>query len=139
MIWWSGALEEAVRTKTVHSMPENLQIIESDSNIGNVLVTLSAAKDQDSHSGFIKSVVVGNEILKSKITIYDVGSLSDEMLAAITRHEFRHATDLGHSASPKDIMASNTGMQIPYMPECNISAIILHYAGNESSQAACEN
>lgn len=139
MIWWSGALEEAARTKTVHSIPENPQIIESDSKIGNVPITLSAAKDHDGHSGFTKSVVVGNEILKSDITLYDVSSLSDEMLAAITRHEFGHAIDLGHSASPKDLMEPNTGIQIPYMPECSISAIILLYDGNESSQAACEN
>ncbi|MCI0564253.1 MAG: matrixin family metalloprotease, partial [Nitrososphaera sp.] len=120
---WKGALDKASATETKYSVPTKFRIIESDDGVGDIIITLSTSKDQDGYSGFTKSTVEGNQILKSQITIYDVDSLSDEMLSAITRHEFGHAIGLGHSTAPEDLMAPDISMQIPYISECDVSAI----------------
>lgn len=137
-VGWKGALEEAAKTKTEYLIPSNLKIIESGSGIGNVIITLSTAKDHDGYFGFTKSTVEGNEVLKSQITIYDVDSLSDEGLAAIVRHEFGHAIGLGHSTAPEDLMATTINTQAPYISECDVSAIIRLYEGNAMDKMVCD-
>lgn len=135
---WKGALDKASATETKYSVPTKFRIIESDEGIGDVVITLSTAKDQDGYSGFTKSTVEGNQILKSQITVYDVDSLSDDMLSAIIRHEFGHAIGLGHSTAPEDLMAPDISMQVPYISECDVSAISHLYDGVAMSSTVCE-
>lgn len=137
-VGWKGALQKAAETKTDYSIPFNFKIIETDSEVGNIIITLSTAKDQDGYSGFTKSVVEGNEILKSHITIYDVDSLSDEMLEVIIRHEFGHALGLGHSTAPEDLMAPTISMLAPYISACDIDAIKKLYDGMAMNNVVCE-
>lgn len=137
-VGWKGALEKASATETKYPVPTRFKIIESGDGVGNIIITLSSAKDQDGYSGFTKSTVEGNEILKSQITIYDVDSLSDDMLAAIVRHEFGHAIGLGHSTAPEDLMAPNISMQVPYISECDVSAVAQLYDGVAMSRTVCD-
>ncbi|TBR23275.1 MAG: matrixin family metalloprotease [Candidatus Nitrosotenuis sp.] len=134
---WKGALEESSMTKTKYAIPTKFKIIESESEIGNIIIELSALKDQDGYSGFTKSTVDGNEILKSQIVIYDVDSLSDDELATIVRHEFGHAIGLGHSTAPEDLMAPTINMQIPYISECDADAISQLYDGVAMDKTVC--
>ncbi len=134
---WRGALEESSMTKTEYTIPTKLKIIESESDIGNIIIKLSTLKDQDGYSGFTKSTVDGDEILKSQIVIYDVNSLSDEGLAAIVRHEFGHAIGLGHSTAPEDLMAPTINMQTPYISECDADAISQLYDGVTMDKTMC--
>ena len=137
-VGWRGALDKASETETKYTVPTRFRIIESNDDIGDIVITLSTAKDQDGYSGFTKSTVEGNQILKSQIIIYDVDRLSDDMLAAIVRHEFGHAIGLGHSTAPEDLMAQDISMQFPYISECDVSAIVQLYDDVAMSRTVCD-
>ena len=134
---WTGALKHAVTKDTLYNIPTDFNVITSNGGEGDVIITLSNLRDGDGYTGYTKSVVDGNEILKSFITIYDVTNLTDEQLGTILRHEFGHALGLGHSTAPEDLMAPNIDMTVPYISECNINAIRDLYNGMQGS-TVCE-
>lgn len=134
---WAGALKQAQNKDTVYNIPTEFNVLTSSGGEGDIIITLSNLRDGDGYTGYTKSVVDGNEILKSFITIYDVNNLSSEELGTIVRHEFGHAIGLGHSTAPEDLMAPNIDMTIPYISECNVDAIVELYNGIQGS-TVCE-
>ena len=134
---WSEALKQVSNIETKFNIPTNFNVNKSYDGEGNVIITLSNLKDSDGFTGYTKSIVDGNEILKSFITIYDVSNLTDEELSTIVRHEFGHALGLGHSTAPEDLMAPTIDMTIPYISQCNIAAIEDLYNGIQGS-TVCE-
>ena len=134
---WAGALKHIASKDTLYIIPTDFNVITSNGKEGDVIITLSNLRDGDGYTGYTKSVVDGNEILKSFITIYDVTNLTDEQLGTILRHEFGHALGLGHSTAPEDLMAPNIDMTVPYISECNINAIRDLYNGIQGS-TVCE-
>jgi len=134
---WAGALKNTASKDTLYNIPTNFNVITSNGGEGDIIITLSNLRDGDGYTGYTKSVVDGNEILKSFITIYDVTNLTDEQLGTILRHEFGHALGLGHSTAPEDLMAPNIDMTVPYISECNINAIRDLYNGIQGS-TVCE-
>ena len=134
---WAGALKNTSSKDTLYNIPTDFNVITSNGGEGDVIITLSNLRDGDGYTGYTKSVVDGNEILKSFITIYDVTNLTDEQLGTILRHEFGHAIGLGHSTAPEDLMAPNIDMTVPYISECNINAVIDLYNGIQGS-TVCE-
>ncbi len=134
---WLGALRQASNEETIYNLPTDFNVIKSYGGEGDIIITLSNIKDNDGYTGYTKSIVDGNEILKSFITIYDISNLSDEELTTIVRHEFGHALGLGHSTAPEDLMAPTIDMTVPYISECNIDAIIDLYNGLQGS-TVCE-
>ncbi len=134
---WSGALKQVSDIETKFNIPTNFNVNKSYDGEGDIIITVSNLKDSDGFTGYTKSIVDGNEIVKSFITIYDVSNLTDEELSTIVRHEFGHALGLGHSTAPEDLMAPTIDMTIPYISQCNIAAIEDLYNGIQGS-TVCE-
>ena len=137
---WKGALNDVQNeiVSTEYQFPLDFNIMGSNGGEGDIVITLSSLRDVDGYSGYTKSIVEGNEILKSFITIYDTGNLDEEELSTITRHEFGHALGLGHSTAPEDLMAPTIDMTYPYISECNAAALIELYNGGQDTQVVCE-
>ena len=137
---WAGALETSSQSTTEYFIPANLEVIDSESGAGDIIILLKKEKNGDGFSGWTRSIADENQnqILKSGITIYDVDNLSDDQLKTIVRHELGHAFGLAHSSDPEDLMYPVVKTAYPYISECDLDAIVLLYDGGKSSQVVCE-
>lgn len=134
---WSGALKQASQTPTKFTIPTSFSINEGSTN-GDIAIILSTLESPDGYSGFTRSTVENNQILKSTITIYKADQLSSAELETIIRHEFGHAVGLIHSSDPYDLMHSTIETNYPFISNCDISAITHLYDGNANDKAVCE-
>ncbi len=135
---WQGVLDHINEIETKYYLPSNFKISDSKTNEGRIVIVLSNLKDSDGYTGYTKSILDGEEILKSTITIFDANNLSSEELATIVRHEFGHALGLAHSTAPEDLMAPQISTPHPYISECNVDAILQLYMGNKDSLVTCQ-
>ena len=136
---WLGALTIAGEKPSLHNLPQKIEIISSADEAGDVVIYLETISDEDGITGFTKSTVEDDKILKSRITIYDVDGLSNENLSTITRHEFGHALGLAHSTAVEDLMHPTINLELPYISECNIEALMSLYDGSDLGKITCEN
>ena len=134
---WAGALKQASQTPTKFTIPTSFSITDSSTN-GDITIILSTLESPDGYSGFTRSTVENNQILKSTITIYKANQLSSAELETITRHEFGHAIGLIHSSDPSDLMHSVIETNYPFISDCNISAVTHLYDGNSNDKVICE-
>ena len=134
---WGGALKQASQTPTKFTIPTSFSINES-STTGDISIILSTLESPDGYSGFTRSIVENNQILKSTITIYKADQLSSAELETIIRHEFGHAVGLIHSSDPYDLMHPTIETNYPFISNCDISAITHLYDGNANDKAVCE-
>ncbi len=137
-VGWEGALTRAYSQPTTSYIPQKFDISESPSESGDIVIILTNDVNPDGISGYTKSIVDGNQILKSKTTIYGASQLDVNQLEAITRHEFGHAMGLAHSTAPEDLMYATIQTDYPYISGCDIDAIKGLYNGNEYSQVICK-
>ena len=79
-----------------------------------------------------------NQILKSRITIFDVNSLSPAALETVVRHELAHALGLAYSSAPEDLMCPVIETNFPYVSECDVDAMTALYGGGNNSEVICE-
>ena len=135
---WAGALEDARKESTLYNIPDIKIIESSESYKADIIISLFNHRDSDGYSGYTNSIVEGNQILKSNITIYQANELSENGLETIVRHEFGHALGLAHSTAPEDLMAPIVTTPYPFVSECDVDAIVSLYNGNELSQVVCE-
>lgn len=135
---WKGALESISSEQTKLFVPSQIEIIESASGEGDIVIEFTDLVNGDGYSGYTKSLTEGNQILKSSIIIYDVDSLTAEQIATIVRHEFGHALGLAHSTAPEDLMAPVVQTNYPYISECALEALRSLYDGSQNSQIVCE-
>lgn len=136
---WSGSLNDAAELySTKYPIPNSFDIIESGRGEGDIIINLSNLKDGDGIAGYTKSIVDGNEILKSHITLFDVQNLSESQLSTIALHEMGHALGLGHSTAPEDLMYPVIETNFPYISECDVSAIVALYNGEIEGEVVCE-
>lgn len=135
---WVGALEKAAERPTKFTIPKNIEIIESDAGGGAITIELTNLKDPDGFAGYTNSVVDGNQILKSRIIIYEVDKLTDEKLTTVVRHELGHAFGLGHSTATEDLMNPVVKTKYPFISECDINAFVSLYDDKKSSEVVCE-
>ncbi len=135
-VGWAGALTNTPETEI--PIPKNFEVLNSQQSNGDIVVILSNIKDRSGNTGYTKTILEGEEIVKAFITIYDVDSLSKTQLGTIMRHEFGHALGLGHSTAPEDLMAPTIDMTYPYISECNITAIVDLYNKDSDGRTICE-
>lgn len=135
---WEGALTDAYSQHTTSYIPQKFDISGSPSASGDIVIILTNDVNPDGLSGFTKSLADGNQILKSKITIYRASELSAVQLEAITRHEFGHAMGLAHSTASEDLMHATIQTDYPYISGCDIDAIVGLYDGKQRSEVICK-
>lgn len=135
---WQGALDYLSSKDTKYNIPKEINVIESKNGEGQIIINLSNEVNSDGYSGFTKSIVDQNQILKSTITIYDMNELSSVQLETIVRHEFGHALGLAHSTAPNDLMYPIILTDYPYISQCDLDAIVALYDGKESSDVICQ-
>jgi hypothetical protein len=135
---WQGALAAASSHQTKFYIPQKFEIDDSGNNDNQIIIILTNDKNPDGLSGYTKSIIDGNHILKTTITIYGANDLSAERLTTIMRHEFGHALGLAHSTAPEDLMAPELTTQYPYISGCDIDAIVGLYDGNQKSKVICK-
>lgn len=138
---WKGALVFASQTETEYYIPTDFEFIESNRGIGDITIELTNLSNGDGFSGWTSVVADStlNEILKSRITIFNVDKLSPIDIEIITKHEMGHALGLSHSSAPEDLMYSTIETNFPYVSDCNTSAITKLYDGNTQSSIECES
>ncbi len=137
-IGWQGSLDHLSLKNTKYNIPKKIDIIESKNGEGQIIIILSNEMDMDGYSGYTKSVVDQNQILKSTITIYNMDELSSSQIETIMRHEFGHALGLAHSTAPEDLMYPTIQSNYPYISQCDIDAMIALYDGKGSSEVICQ-
>jgi hypothetical protein len=138
-VGWQGALQKASEDgSTKYHIPTEFKIIQSSEGMGDITITLTRVSDSDGYSGYTKSILNGNQILKSDITIYQADQLTDEQLSTIVRHELGHAFGLGHSSAQEDLMHDVIKTGYPYISDCDIEAVRSLYNGNNLSEVVCE-
>jgi hypothetical protein len=137
---WAGALKKAAETDTQLTIPTRIEFIESAGGEGDITIELVDAIHPDGFSGWTNSIAdeSQNQILKSRITIYDSKKLTPQQMEAIVRHELGHAFGLAHATAPEDLMFTSIQTQFPYISECDVDAIKTLYDGSKKSQVICE-
>ena len=140
-IGWQGAMGEAAKTKTLLYVPATFEVIESKKGEGDITIELSKNTNADGFAGWTNSIADAslNQILKSRITIFDVDSISRASLETVVRHELGHALGLAHSSAPEDLMYPIIKTNFPYISECDVDAIIGLYDGGNTSEVICES
>ena len=135
-VGWAGAAETAYSEPTKQYIPQQFDVNGSPNGVGDIEVILTNDISPDGYSGYTKTLVDGNEILKSKITIFKANKLDANNLSAIIRHEFGHALGLGHSTASEDLMSPMLP-DYPYISGCDIDTLKGLYDGDKNSKVVC--
>jgi len=137
-IGWKGAADHL---RELRGIEEPLEIIFTDKDDTDVIITLTNSKSGEGLSGVTNSVVNDQKqtILKSYVTIFEADKLSNEHMEIIIRHEFGHVTGLAHATAPEDLMYPVIQTPAPYISECDIDALLHLYTGGKTSQVICES
>lgn len=138
---WAGALNAAATTETSFYIPVNFEVITSKTGEGDITIELTNQRNADGFAGWTNSIADAsqNQILKSRITIFAVDSISTAALETVVRHELGHALGLAHSTATEDLMHPTIETNFPYVSDCDIDALQKLYDGGNTSEVICES
>ena len=136
-VGWEGAVKNAYSASTARYIPQQFDINGSPNGVGDIEIILTNDVNPDGYSGYTRSIVDGNEILKSKITIFKADKIDADRLESIIRHEFGHALGLGHSTATEDLMSAMLP-DYPYISSCDVDALKGLYDGDQNSKVVCQ-
>ncbi len=136
-VGWEGATEQASsKSTTTLYIPQKFDVNGTPGGVGDIEIILTSDVNPDGYSGYTKSIIDGNQILKSKITIFKANKLDADQLEAIMRHEFGHALGLAHSTSSEDLMHPVLP-DYPYISGCDVDTLNGLYSGDKNSKVVC--
>ena len=137
---WAGALKAAAVTETSLFVPVNFEVIQSKSGEGDITIELTNTANADGFAGWTNSIADAsqNQILKSRITIFAVDSMSTAAIETVIRHELGHALGLAHSTATEDLMHPTIETNFPYISDCDVDAMVGLYDGGNTSDVICE-
>jgi len=137
---WAGALKAAAVTETSLYVPVNFDVITSKTGEGDITIELTNQRNADGFAGWTNSIADAsqNQILKSRVTIFAVDSISTAALETVVRHELGHALGLAHSSATEDLMHPTIETNFPYISDCDIDAMEKLYDGGNTSEVICE-
>ncbi len=140
-VGWVGALKEASKADTQFYVPQKIELVDASQGEGDITIELVDSIHPDGFTGWANSIAdeAQNQILKSRITIYNADELTPKQVEAIARHELGHALGLAHSTAPEDLMHPTIETEFPYVSECDIDAIIELYDGSQTSEVTCQS
>jgi len=139
-VGWKGALEKAAESNTEFYIPSKIEVLESASGEGDITIELVNYANADGFAGWANSIAdeSQNQILKTRITIFDADKLTPVEMETVVRHELGHAFGLAHTEASEDLMAPVITTEYPYISPCDIAAIVSLYDGSETSEITCE-
>jgi Na+-translocating ferredoxin:NAD+ oxidoreductase RnfG subunit len=117
-VGWMGAIG--------NNLPLTIDFVDSAKN-ANVIISLVKTKNMDGYSGWTESTTNDYHIIQSHVTVFASDQISEDELGTIIRHEFGHVLGLDHSTDPDDLMSPMITTTIPYISECDQSALISLY------------
>ncbi len=137
---WAGGLKAAAATETSLFVPVNFEVIQSKTGEGDITIELTNTANADGFAGWTNSIADAsqNQILKSRITIFAVDSISTAAIETVVRHELGHALGLAHSTAPEDLMYPTIETNFPYISDCDVDAMVGLYDGGNTSDVVCE-
>jgi len=132
---WKGVCDEV----RIANGKKPLEVMTTEDPRADIVIKLTNQINADGLSGHTNSIVdtETNEILRTKITIFQADTYTDDEFAAIMRHEMGHAVGLAHSTDPSDLMSPSLNMAVPYISECDVAALVNLYSGGETSEVVC--
>jgi hypothetical protein len=140
-VGWQGAMNEASKTQTKNMIPVNFEVIKSNAGEGDIVIELTSRANGDGFSGWTNIIAdeSQNQILKAKITVFDLDKSSIQDIETIVRHEMGHALGLVHSTDPDDLMYPTIKTDFPYISECAVDSIVSVYDVQYEKKVVCKS
>jgi len=132
---WKGVCDEV----RIANGKKPLEVIMTEDPRADIVIRLANEINVDGFSALTSSIVDPeiNEILRTRITIFQADTYTDDQFAAIMRHEMGHVVGLAHSSDPRDLMSPSISLAVPYISECDVEALVNLYSGGETSEVIC--
>ena len=122
--WINVANELRAFTEKAGGEPVIMEYVTTKA-IADIVIELVNSPHPEGYAGWTTSVVdqSTNEVVQSKITLYNFDKLSKVQVETLMRHEAGHVIGLAHSTDPNDLMYPVITTPFPYISPCGIASL----------------